>query len=428
MADILRPGEYGHGNPTKAFVDSSFVRGGGRTTASLVTLLTDFIGKEDQLEDRITLVWVTSENSFYQLKDKLNVGVIGSWSKFKTGSDEVLNNLTTTDKTSLVGAINEVNAKPSGGGGVTYIQQGDNVTVGGIGTETDPYIISAQPGYTDEEAIGAVRSTIYAENGVQVNLDDPSVIYLQGVNAGAGPKGVVRLSVAPLGPDVPIAVGDNDPRVDFDSIITSDVLPAEQTKLSTASNWTAATSTSKEYYSGTGVNALSGNEQGQYYYDGLYFYYFIADDYPIRLGGTVLQGALLAAGTVPKTALDTSTQNQVTEGNKGRLRITMEDVVNPTDWIPFIGKITSAYLIASASEVSTNFNPSATYVYTCETKIAGGTPDSTTLNTTSTTNQFSTNLAAKGTTVDSVTWFRITAPSNIPAGTKLDLFLTINIW
>lgn len=57
-----------HNNPKLAEIDSNFVRGGGRVVTNLTALyaLSDNI---DQLKERVTKVWVTSENKNYILKN-----------------------------------------------------------------------------------------------------------------------------------------------------------------------------------------------------------------------------------------------------------------------------------------------------------------------------------------------------------------------
>lgn len=84
---LFQPDEYAHNNPNNAFTDSGMVRGGGRVTADLNTLLTDFVGKTDQMKEKVTLVWVESEESYYQLRSIANIGTLATgWKKFKTGS------------------------------------------------------------------------------------------------------------------------------------------------------------------------------------------------------------------------------------------------------------------------------------------------------------------------------------------------------
>lgn len=86
--------EYKHGNPKKAFVDSDFLRGGGKATASLVTLLTDFVGYEDQLKDNVTLVWVISESKMYRLKDKTQIGSLANgWAELTSEFQDYYNSV-----------------------------------------------------------------------------------------------------------------------------------------------------------------------------------------------------------------------------------------------------------------------------------------------------------------------------------------------
>jgi hypothetical protein len=65
--------ERRHNNPDMAYVDAEFIRGGGRVTENLATLLTDFSEKTDQLKENVTLVYVNSEDAVYRLKSIANI-------------------------------------------------------------------------------------------------------------------------------------------------------------------------------------------------------------------------------------------------------------------------------------------------------------------------------------------------------------------
>ena len=74
--------EKQHNNPDLAYVDASFIRGGGKVTANLSTLLTDFANKTDQLKENVTTVFVTSEGLVYRLKSIANIGtLVNGWKK-----------------------------------------------------------------------------------------------------------------------------------------------------------------------------------------------------------------------------------------------------------------------------------------------------------------------------------------------------------
>jgi hypothetical protein len=74
--------EKQHNNPDLAYVDANFIRGGGRVTANLSTLLTDFASKTDQLKENITTVYVISEGLVYRLKSIANIGTLATgWKK-----------------------------------------------------------------------------------------------------------------------------------------------------------------------------------------------------------------------------------------------------------------------------------------------------------------------------------------------------------
>lgn len=91
--EIGFPGEIGHNNAVRAVVDSNFVRGGIRRVANLAALYA-LSSVDDpiygQISEYRTLVWVDSENSFYQLVDITNSGVEAGWTQFSTGSDELV--------------------------------------------------------------------------------------------------------------------------------------------------------------------------------------------------------------------------------------------------------------------------------------------------------------------------------------------------
>jgi hypothetical protein len=78
---VSKPDIYQHNNPNNAFVDSTFVRGGGRTVPTLTgsTGLYGLTGKTDQLSENITKVWVESESKNYILTDMVNVGNVSGW-------------------------------------------------------------------------------------------------------------------------------------------------------------------------------------------------------------------------------------------------------------------------------------------------------------------------------------------------------------
>jgi hypothetical protein len=79
---LLAGDERRHNNPDKAYVDADFLRGGGRITANLTTLLTDFTTKTDQLKENVTTVYVISEQFVYRLKSIANIGSLtNGWKK-----------------------------------------------------------------------------------------------------------------------------------------------------------------------------------------------------------------------------------------------------------------------------------------------------------------------------------------------------------
>ena len=104
---IKRPDIYEHNNPNLAIVDSDFVRGGGRVVANLTELYA-LTNKIDQLKERVTKVYVISEEITYVLVNKLDItaGVFNStaWEEESGGMSTVY-----TDGTTITGDGSEEN-------------------------------------------------------------------------------------------------------------------------------------------------------------------------------------------------------------------------------------------------------------------------------------------------------------------------------
>lgn len=103
---IKKIAEYEHGNANLAFVDSKFVRGGGR----VVTQVSDLYGlaaKSDQLEQGVTIVYVSNDGDFYLLTDDTNIGNSNGW----TNLASILSAAGATGATGATG--------PTGGDGAT---------------------------------------------------------------------------------------------------------------------------------------------------------------------------------------------------------------------------------------------------------------------------------------------------------------------
>lgn len=83
---IKRPDIYEHNNPNYAIADSDFVRGGIRTAVSGLTALYALTPNIDQLKEHSTIVYVSGETKYYILVDIANVGNVGGWNEFQTGS------------------------------------------------------------------------------------------------------------------------------------------------------------------------------------------------------------------------------------------------------------------------------------------------------------------------------------------------------
>lgn len=89
---VTKPDEYKNNNPNRAFVDSDFVRGGGRVVADLTSLYS-LTPKIDQLKESVTLVYVKANSIAYLLIDIINVANSSGWEEqpTKTGLDGKLN-------------------------------------------------------------------------------------------------------------------------------------------------------------------------------------------------------------------------------------------------------------------------------------------------------------------------------------------------
>lgn len=83
MSTINKIAEYAHGNANNAFVDSNFVRGGGREVLNLSALY-GLTNKSDQLKENVTTVWVINESAFYVLTDDANIGNANGWTELSS--------------------------------------------------------------------------------------------------------------------------------------------------------------------------------------------------------------------------------------------------------------------------------------------------------------------------------------------------------
>lgn len=97
---IKRPDIYEHNNPNLSIVDSDFVRGGDRVVANLTELYA-LTNKIDQLKERVTKVYVISEETTYVLVNKLDIseGVFNSTAWEESGGMSTVY----TDGTTITG-------------------------------------------------------------------------------------------------------------------------------------------------------------------------------------------------------------------------------------------------------------------------------------------------------------------------------------
>jgi len=82
---ILRPAIYEHNNPLYPIVDSDFLRGSFRTAVADVSGLYALSPNFNQLKERATFVYVTSEAKYYVLVDINNVDNASGWQPFVLG-------------------------------------------------------------------------------------------------------------------------------------------------------------------------------------------------------------------------------------------------------------------------------------------------------------------------------------------------------
>ena len=154
---IKRPDIYEHNNPNLAIVDSDFVRGGGRVVANLTELYA-LANKIDQLKERVTKVYVISEDITYVLVNKLDItkGIFNStaWKEESGGMSTVYTDGTTitgdgSENNPLVAQIPEEidpiysldkDRLSNTSGTNTGDQLADNETITGSGSLNDPFI------------------------------------------------------------------------------------------------------------------------------------------------------------------------------------------------------------------------------------------------------------------------------------------------
>lgn len=96
--EVGRAGEYGHNNSAKAFVDSNFVRGGGRVVANDAGL-TGLTSVSDQLKEYVSIVYHEADSKFYLLVDSANIATKATgWTDLATiiggGLQNVVEDLT----------------------------------------------------------------------------------------------------------------------------------------------------------------------------------------------------------------------------------------------------------------------------------------------------------------------------------------------
>ncbi|QJD95166.1 hypothetical protein HH214_04360 [Mucilaginibacter robiniae] len=115
------PDIWEHANKTLSAVDANFMRGGGRVTTNLSTLLTDFVTLTDQLKENVTQVYVISEAAFYLLKSIVNIGNLARGWKAITVQSDTMPTLNSVNPVQSGGVYTALTAKATLPDGVTEI-------------------------------------------------------------------------------------------------------------------------------------------------------------------------------------------------------------------------------------------------------------------------------------------------------------------
>lgn len=126
---IKRPDIYEHNNPNNAIVDSEFVKGGGKSVAT-ITDLYNLSVKTDQLTERVTKVWVASASNYYILIDKNNIGNSTGWKLDEPDYKAIAANISYTHNQGVAASVwvitHNLNKKPS----VIVVDSAGNTCIG----------------------------------------------------------------------------------------------------------------------------------------------------------------------------------------------------------------------------------------------------------------------------------------------------------
>jgi hypothetical protein len=138
---IKRPDIYEHNNPNLAIVDSDFVRGGSRVVANLTELYA-LANKIDQLKERVTKVYVISEEITYVL----------------------------VNKSDITGGVFNSTAWEEESGGMSTVYT-DGITITGDGSEESP-LVAQIPEETDPVFNASQAKNITSTNITVLNIHD----------------------------------------------------------------------------------------------------------------------------------------------------------------------------------------------------------------------------------------------------------------
>ena len=184
---VNKPDIYQHNNPVKAFVDSDFVRGGGRIVADL-TALYALAANSDQLKENVTKVHVISAGAEYKLTDDTNIGNSGGWA------------LETDGGGTPGGANTQIQFNDSGafGGSTELTWDGTMLKVGAtiqvIVPDSDSYLLSlgnlsngaAWQNWIEDGGYGGTIGSMYYDFYISGGSKQGSVVFAPGGRLGIG--------------------------------------------------------------------------------------------------------------------------------------------------------------------------------------------------------------------------------------------------
>lgn len=253
---IKRPDIYEHNNPNLAIVDSDFVRGGGRVVANLTELYA-LANKIDQLKERVTKVYVISEEITYVLVNKSDItgGVFNStaWEEESGGMSTVY-----TDGITITGDGSE-----------------ESPLVAQIPEETDPIFNASQAKNITSTHITVLNNTSGTNTGDQdlsglvEKIDNHSLV----LDTEIAKLATIEEYAEPNDPNTVIDANyvhtDNN-YTDMDKTLLSTALQSEsdpvyaldKDRLSNTSGTNTGDETTETIKTKLGISVLSGSNTG----------------------------------------------------------------------------------------------------------------------------------------------------------------------